>query len=327
MEAAQQRFVKTYFLAGLATIFLLGAVDVFAQRGGGPVRGGRDRGQPAIVIVDGAAIYEKANFDSPVMDYLERGKKVLISKRVYRGAGGLGAFYKIKIRRGIFGYVTDVDVQVDREAKNRVEDSRRKPPGQSGDVDDPLKINPDLENPEEGNPDGDGRGGIYLTRYLGLGLNQFGYAETIAKRKKSANTSLIAIKLSGPGKSMGGMPLDYEFSFTSKAPSFYGQSFSSSKGFLFLSHAMTIMPLKVFKEGMFFYGFGLVAKYSKFDVVIKENANKTPVDSQDLVAGLGGHFGYTHSFSQGKYAIRVDGKYYYEKESYLGYGASLQMKF
>lgn len=322
MAAAQKRFLKMIMLAAMAFVIAAGSTQVFAQTARKKTRA-RDTGQPAIVIVDGAAIYEKANFDSPVIDYLERGKKVLISKRLYRGAGGLGAFYKIKIRKGLFGYVTDVDVQIDKEARVRQEEARRK---KKEELDDPTQIRSDLENPEAEN-EGDGLGGIYFTRYLGLAYSAFIYSETIAKRKKSANISLIGMKLSGPGKSMGGMPLDFELTFTSTAPSYYSQSFSSSKGFLLLGHAMTILPLKIFRESMLYYGFGLVGKYSKFDVVVRNNPNKTPIDSQDLVLGLGGHFGYAHSFARGRYALRVDGKYYFEKEAYFGYGAALQMKF
>src|SRR5690606_20309802 len=99
-------------------------------------------------------------------------------------------------------------------------------------------------------------------------------------------------KMSGPGKILGGMPIDYEFAFTTTAPDFYDKYFSSAKGMLLIAHAMTVVPLVEFKNSMFFYGFGLMAKYSKFDVVIRNNTNKTPIDSQEMSAGLAGNFGY-----------------------------------
>ena len=64
----------------------------------------RDTGQSAIVIVDGSAVYQAQNFDAPVMEYLDRGKKVKISKKVYKGIGGLGTFYKIRLQKGVWIY-------------------------------------------------------------------------------------------------------------------------------------------------------------------------------------------------------------------------------
>jgi hypothetical protein len=315
--AITQKDILTFLLALIvgATVFAPSR-NIFAQPATKKKKS-KDSGQPAIVIVDGAAIYEKSNFDSPVMDYLERGKKVLISRKVYRGAGGLGAFYKIKIRKGIFGYVTDVDVQLDKANKNT--DESEKP-----DENDPTQIQSNLENPDPA--DDDGGDTVYLTRFLGLGMSQFNYAETIANKKKSSATSMIAFKMSGPGKVMGGLPLDYEFSFTTSAPDFYDVPFSSAKGFLLLGHVMTILPLAQFKKSMFYYGFGLAAKFHKFDVVMRNNSNKTPVDSQDFAAGVALQLGYVYAFTP-RYCLRLDGKYYYEAEQYFGYGAALQMKY
>jgi hypothetical protein len=87
-----------------------------------------------------------------------------------------------------------------------------------------------------------------------------------------------------------------------------------------------MLPLAQFKSSLIYYGFGLVGKYEKFDVVLKQKPTKPAVDSQEANIGVGAMAGYVYGIGK-QYAIRLDGKYYYEKEAYFGYGLSLQMKF
>ena len=61
----------------------------------------------AEVITDGAMVYEKADFDSTVVGYLQRGQKVRVSNRPK------GAFYRVQFSQGVIGYISDVDVKVE----------------------------------------------------------------------------------------------------------------------------------------------------------------------------------------------------------------------
>ncbi|MEK6555605.1 MAG: hypothetical protein AABZ31_10220, partial [Bdellovibrionota bacterium] len=176
----------------------------------------KDPGQKAKVTVDGAAVYESANFDSPVMDYLDRGKGILVSRKVYRGAGGLGAFHKIRLRKGVFGYITDVDIQTSGKALNAAKSSSRPnppprveaDPAQSAvDANDPTQIQPELER-NEPEDDRNAGGGLYLTRYLSLNYATYDYAEKIGKKSNSGDLTMFGVKLTGPGSLMGGIPID-----------------------------------------------------------------------------------------------------------------------
>ena len=62
--------------------------------------------QMAEVIIDGAMVYKQGDFGSPVLGYLRKGKKVKVSNKTY------GPFYKVKLRQGVIGYISDIDVQV-----------------------------------------------------------------------------------------------------------------------------------------------------------------------------------------------------------------------
>jgi hypothetical protein len=293
----------------------------------------KDSGQKAKVTVDGAAVYEAPNFDSPVMDYMDRGKSILVSRRVYRGAGGLGAFHKVRLRKGVFGFITDVDIQTSGKAlpssravkptsenQQPVEEQRA-----AVDSNDPTQIQPELEReePEEVRMNG---AGIYLTRYLSLNYATFDYAEKIAKQTNSADLAMLGVKLTGPGSVMGGLPIDFEMNISTAEPDFYSKYYKSTKGFMFLGHAMVMLQGPEFKKSAIYYGGGLALKYTRFEVITNKFPNSSAIDSQDLVVGLAAQIGYAHEIGS-KYLLKGDLRYYYEKEAYMGYALSFGTKF
>lgn len=286
----------------------------------------RDPGQRGRVTVDGAAVYEAPNFDSPVMDYLDRGKTILISRRVYRGAGGLGAFHKIRLRKGVFGYITDVDIQIIGALGKKGAPTQAQPaPKPQVDPTDPTQIQPELESSIAQDEANQGAG-IYLTRYLMANYATYDYTEKLANKTQSADFSMFGFKLSGPGSIMGGLPLDLEMNLAMGEPDFYSQYFTSVKGFMLLGHAMLMLPGMEFKRGLLFYGGGLSAKYARYEVITRNSPNLPAIDSQDLVLGLAGQFGYAHQIGS-KYLLKADFRYYFEKESYMGYAVSFGTKF
>ena len=95
--------------------------------------------QDAIVVTEGAIVYQKANFDSAVLGYLRQGEQVRISDKV------IGAFYRMRFKNQL-GYISDVDVRVegrpfpspesaveqsDDQFESDYEDHRAKSPGKS----------------------------------------------------------------------------------------------------------------------------------------------------------------------------------------------------
>ncbi len=281
-----------------------------------PVRR-RDTGQDATVVVDGSAVYEAPNFDSPVKEYLDRGKRIRISKRIYKGAGGLGAFYKVRLRPRIYGYITDVDISIDGRSGVEVTESAEDIAG------DPTRIQPDIAREDE---ETRGNGGtFYLTRFLGLSYSTYNYTEKLNNSKQSANTPLIGVKMTGPGTYMGGLPIDYELMFTTSAPDFYNKIASSASGMMLIGHARATFPLIEQRRYYFYYGFGPVLRYSKFDVKLK-NQTGPAVDSQEIALGLDLAAGLALQVTP-KVAVRFEGAYVYENETYFGFGGALQFRY
>ena len=284
----------------------------------------RDRGQDAVVIVDGSAVYQAQNFDAPVMEYLDRGSKVKISKKVYPGIGGLGTFYKIRLRKGVYGYITDVDIEI--SGKSGIENTRNQLNNNNEISDDPLKIRDDLEKPDPVTVFGKT---MYLTRFFGLEFSSVDYTEKIAGSAQSSTESMFGIRLSGPGKQMGGLPIDYGLKFLTSAPSFYDKFFASSSGFLIMSHAYAMFPFLVDKPTqVLYYQFGPTLKYSAFDVKTGTGSALAGlnVDSQEIVLGAGLGLGYAIRFGK-KWSLRLDAVYQYENEGYMDLSAAVQMQY
>jgi hypothetical protein len=286
----------------------------------------KDQGQEAKVKVDGAPVYEAANFDSPAFEYYEIEKKVKISKKIYPGPGGLGAFYKVRVAKGKYGYIADSDVQL--LSKNNRNNKVAKKPAEPGedpagfDGGDPTVIMPELE----GEPTDPSANTFLTEKVLGIVLSSYNYAEKIANQKKSSPTSLFGLKISGSTGFMGGAPLDLTFLVTTTAPDFYNTIASDTSGLMLLGQALIMVPMKEWSSGALYYGFGLMGRYSQWDVALKSQTGKPPIGSEELAWGLAGELGIAFKIAQ-RMVIRLEAKYIYEQLSYVGYDAALQFKF
>ena len=280
----------------------------------------RNSGQAANVVVDGSAVYRAQNFDAPVMEYLDRGKKIRISKKVYPGIGGLGTFYKVRLRKGVYGYITDTDIEISG-TKGVLNTKKQLSRSKEDSSPNPLEIQDSLEREE---PSVNFGSSVYLTRFLGLSFSSVDYSETIAGSKKSSKESLFGLKLSGPGKVMGGMPLDIELKILASAPSFYSD-FSTASGYMLMGHAYAMFPIVLdTQRHVLYYQFGPMLKYTAFDV--KLDASSLNVDSQEISLGLGLGLGYALRFTK-DWLVRFDAIYQNEAESYLEMSAALQMQY
>jgi hypothetical protein len=279
----------------------------------------KDPGQDATIAVDGAAIYEAQNFDAPVVDYFDRGKRVRVSNKVYQGTGGLGSFYKIRVRKGVYGFISDVDVEVSGK-KNTVTRTARTDEGENVD---PTVLQDDTGEPQE---NADIGGTVYMTRYIGFTYVSYNYSEVIGNKLYSAATPFYGLRISGPSNMVGGMPLDIELSVSPTVPDFYNRFAKDSSGFILSTQAMAMLPIIDTKKQSLYYGFGLMFRYSKYEVKLDSNPTAPPIPSEE--SALGGVLGVGYALGLGpSLCFRVDARYIVEKEKYPAYGASLQFRY
>lgn len=269
--------------------------------------------QWAITQTPGAAVYKVPNFDAPVLGYLEQGEKVLASRKIYKGIGGLGTFYRVRTQKGLQGFVSDIDL-VPQFKGNSPQKSEKEssilPPGSE---------NPQYEEVEDII---ENREPFYFTRYIGGTLGSLEFTEKFSGQELSAATTMYGLRMVGPRVLFDGPPLDFGVSFHLGGPDYYqGFTGSPATGFFLFSDLLINLPLLELSDTLIHYGLGLMSTYTKFRVLVRDSY----IDSQEL--RLGAAFSLGASYRYKKYALRFDAKYYYEKTQYTGYWLSIMTEY
>ncbi len=256
------------------------------------------RAQLAIVEVEGAAVYQFPNFDSPILEYLRAGTKVMASLKPKTGIGGFGAFYRVRLQNKKLGWMADVDLlpQFKEDPRNRKKQT----------------ANPEYEELKE-QAKMAAREPIYFEKYLGPGLGMVQFTEKFDGGELSSDVMMFGFRSMGPGVLFDGPPMDFSLMFSIEAPDYYTKFANGpATGFFLISDVLMPFPIVEGRSGMFTIGLGPMITYTHFQVAVK-NSN---IDSQEVRLGLVGGAGYMHRFS--KFALRLDAKYYYERTAYLG---------
>lgn len=265
--------------------------------------------QSAVVSIDGAMVYKGASFDAPVIAYLKKGKKIRISSRTY------GPFYKVKVRSGLVGYISDIDVKVMGKAAKKSR-SRGNEKERDRDV-------PDFEKR---------RKPIFATTYLGVHGGIANYKEEFtlnvngndSNQVVSANVPVYGVKLTGPNILIQGpFVFDINAYFSFGAPSYYDQiSQTAPTGLLAFIDFKLVFPMlnETGDDWMVYLGAGPSIVYSKFEFT----ANDLPIENSEI--SLGGSFMLGFAYRIGKFIIKLEPHYYVEKKSYAGGIAAVQME-
>lgn len=273
-----------------------------------------------MVITDGAAVYEKPDFDSTVVGYLGYETPIIASKKAFPGISGLGLFHKIS-HEGRTGYIADTDIRMSKGAASSSSSSKgktaKKKKGRSKAFD---------EDDDQAKPGG--KEPLYFTRYLGGALALVNFTEKFSGKKLSDQMKMFGVRMTGPGTLFDGPPLDFNFWVSVDKPGYYNQFASTApSGFLLFTDVAFILPAYEKTDWLINYGIGLMGVYTRYSVPV---ANKTTnkeadFDSQEFRIGVDFQVGGAYRFN--RYAVRADVKYYYEKTQYLGFLTSFQTVF
>lgn len=258
-------------------------------------------------------MYSKPDFDSPVQDYLSYQTQAFVSKRPYAGTGGLGLFHRIRYKNKS-GYITDTDIRVLRkETEKQVSDDKKGNPSKA------------FSSEEEKSAS---KAPVYLTRYFGAAVSMVKFTEKFSGRKLSDNMLMYGLRMSGPGTLFDGPPLDFNIWFSLQKPKYFGNfSAGPATGFLLFGDLLAMFPLIDVNNTIVNYGLGLMWTYTRYAIPVR-NAKNNQVgsfDSQEFRIGGVIDLGVGQRF--GRYLLRADAKYYYEKTGYLGYGLSFQAEY
>ncbi|XGC82157.1 SH3 domain-containing protein [Bdellovibrio bacteriovorus] len=252
--------------------------------------------QQATVVLDGALIYQDPDFDSPVINTVKRGAVYSISKNKK------GAFYKIRLKPGSLGWISDTDIQLGvvklekpKEAKKDKKDTRKKP--------------------------------FHATRYRGPVIDFINYTEDTLRTERSQMIPFFGFKFSGENTLFDGeIYTDASILFHFGAPGYYEEyTGKGADGYIFMANFLLQTVLPQSKTHLFYYGFGPMFRYSHFNIDVPDGGDTITYSADDMT--LGAVFDLGLAFRFGAFSLKTDARYYWERTKYYGYGLSLGYEF
>lgn len=263
--------------------------------------------QIAMIKNNGSVVYQVNNFDSPVIAYLSAGKKFKISLKKYPGPGGLGLFYKIKLRSHLVGYIADTDVIPRFEKKY----------GQRH-----IEENPIYNQAEEYSNTKEPIIEISQGRYIGAEISQVNLEENFRGSKWSSSNLFLGVRWTGPGALSETLPLDSEFLILPSPAKHYDSHLTATSGFHLQANTGLMFPISEKLEKFFYYTLGFVAAYTKISFLNSGVSDSYTSTRWGVYGGLS-----LALRSQKTKAFRFDAKYTIEKSSYTSVGLSYQVSY
>ncbi len=254
--------------------------------------------QNAVVITNGAMVYKKGDFDAPVIGYFSSGRKVRISSKKF------GPFYRVQFKQGIIGYIADIDVRTQSQAKAM---PRSNAISRSGSASHSKSL--------------------LSKHYIGLGAGMLNYTEVFNKRNESEGLLVYGLKYTMPLKFLAGpFLLDTNLMYHSGIPSYYNRQTPPSQGLqgrLLMGDVQALYLLSESSRRAFgiYMGAGLSVSYSDF--LVEVNGSKQTL--ADIMVGGVITGGISYQFNS--FVIKLEPKYYAMKSNYMSVNGAIQYEF
>ena len=232
------------------------------------------------VIVESSAVYEQADFDSPVLAEIKQGEKLQMSNVKF------GPFYRVRLSRGKnagrVGYIAETDVKSNHEIKKIVKD---------------FKSSRALDQ----------------RRFRGLSVQWMRFREETMESRPTSPYTLVGGRWLGPDLTeKGDYPLDLGIHLGWTAPAHYEQALGEkASGFMLVPEVLLVSLFPTGKSVVSMFGFGPFLRYSKFDVKTSRNGISTSYSLEDLNLGLVLEVGVGVVF--GSFQVRSDLRLYWER--------------
>lgn len=268
-------------------------------------------------------VYAQPDFNAPVLAELERGKNYVISKQKFSEL-----FYKVSVKPGLVGYVSDVEVQVQGQAlRGNVNDPtvKKNPDNKSNLIKKNAKQKPSVVQASKP----DTRKPFYATRYRGLIVESMSYAEDTMSKHRTENLTFFGYRVCGFNTMFSGeMSTDASILLFFGAPKYY-QEITGQPATGWILHTDftfdTLYPQG--KNHLISYGFGPMFKYSHIVASLKNTTNSYNTDYPMDDMNLGVLFRLGLAFRVNNLSIRSDVKYYIEAQRYFAINLSTLFAF
>jgi hypothetical protein len=269
---------------------------------------------------DGAVIYKGASFDSDVLTNLPAGNVYYISNRLFNGA-----FYRIMVKKNVFGYVPDYQMDPLSGSASSVAVSPSKRATKNSAKKNSTKEKSESSEPVRREPP---QLPLTVTRFGGLEYAMIDFKEHTMGGNYHANTSFYGFKFSGSNLLIEGpFTMDINLLFSFGAPDYYADATkNSADGFIMLSDVMIQYNDALTRRAMFYFGFGPLLRYSKFNLALGSGAATKAYLAQDMNLGIDFNAGIAAQLAR-RWVVRGELRYYWEKSMYPGYAAAVQYSF
>lgn len=255
----------------------------------------------AQVIGDPAFIYKEANFDSEIIGTAVTGEVYNVSK------GVKGSFRKLRLKPGVVGFVSTDDVKMlSGAAAKKIK---------SNEAQAEKKKSPKVRSVE-------------WTKYRGPALQITNFAEDTLGALRTTPLYFFGAKVSGYDTLLeGDIYTETNLLLEWGAPKYYGDvTRKSAEGWIIMADFLWQMVFPQSKYHMLFMGAGPLLRYAHFNATIRDTTGKDiSYSMDDLTLGAAVNGGLAYQF--GRYDVRLDVKYIWERQKYFAYGVGFQWPF
>lgn len=275
-------------------------------------------GVAANVTTDGALVLDRPDTDASPISQLKENAKVRVSKRSIDGPDG-SKFRRIKVGNRI-GYIAEIDLQIGESGAGKsvgVGEGEREGRGKKKLASKEAKRKTAAKRRMSTN-----RESMMFSRFVGFLIGSSEYKEGIDGVNSSTNLVVYGMKITGPDVIISGPVIDFNLALHYGAPSYY-EALSQTKptGFLLLTDMLFLAPFAHGQDSMLYFGAGPMIAFSKYAVVNSGRA----MDLTQINLGLSLELAGAVRFD--KVALRLEAKYFIEKQSYKAIQASVQTGF
>ncbi len=271
-----------------------------------------NKAQKALISGEQSYIFQQPNFDAEVVTILTPSKTVYFISQ-----GKWGPFYKIRLEPGKTGYVLDSDIRILKDPKIKTQSNNQS-----------NNKNPEEEKPGGGKTKKKRHARSFKNaRYWGAALQMTDFTENTMNNIRHQYLPFYGIKISGPHTVLeDDTNIEVDLLLHWGPPSYYTDATTNTAaGFLVLTDLLWQSLQQQSKNVITFFGAGPMFRYSHISSTLTIGNTKSEYALDDMVIGAAFNAGMATRLDQ--YALRLDAKYYWEKQKYWAIGLAFQYEF
>ena len=259
----------------------------------------------AVVVEDGALVFQGDNFDTEPLAQLAEGTVLEVSKKEF----GEFNFHRVRLKDGRVGYMADNDLKIlGLKTKDLPKDSKK----QAEKIKEELK-----EEQKKLRP-------FASASFYGFSYDYVKYRENTLGVLPTTSLNFYGFKILGPDLLMEGEGItEFNASLAPTAPTYYQTATgNAANGFVFHMDALLQFQSQQSRRVLTHFGFGPMFRYSHFQAGLNKSPGTTTNYSLDDMT-LGACFDLGLGVRISSWALRLETKYFWETTQYWGLGAAL----